>query len=209
MVNLSSCTAAQLPLILCMISTNSDFGVGGNVKNFYRSESYTHEHKIHQSEPENYPLTICIYAKLIYGTVVEIWSNSCRQVAPRENPEKQAKKWNFLISASKYQKYTKFTSRYMFLWKTNAMQLVKISLRITKDVKIQDGRQLSWKNRFRYYASSKIPKLWNLTHIPTYLVCNIHLIANCPSFHMSLVVVMHFCAGNALHGTEISMFWFC
>ena len=31
----------------------------------------------------------------------------------------------------------------MFLWMTNAMQLVKISLRITKDVKILDGRQ-SW-----------------------------------------------------------------
>ena len=28
LVNLSSCTAAQLPLILCMISKNSDFGVG-------------------------------------------------------------------------------------------------------------------------------------------------------------------------------------
>ena len=64
-----------------------------------------------------------------------------KKVAPRENPEKQAKKWNFLIPASKYQKYTKFTSRYMFLWVTNAMQLVKISLRITKGVKIQDGRQ--------------------------------------------------------------------
>ena len=58
------------------------------------------------------------------------------------------KKWNFLISASRYQKYTKFTSRYMFLWMKNAMQLVKISLRITKDVKIQDGRQLWLKNRF-------------------------------------------------------------
>ena len=125
-----------------MISKNSDFGVGGNVKFFYRSEFYTHEHKIHQSEPENYPLTICIYTKLIYGTVFEIWSNLCRKVAPRENTEKQAKKGNFLISASKYQKYTKFTSRYMFLWMTNAMQLVKISLHITKDVKIQDGRQL-------------------------------------------------------------------
>ena len=29
----------------------------------------------------------------------------------------------------------------MFLWMMNAMQLVKISLRITKDVKIQDGCQ--------------------------------------------------------------------
>ena len=127
LVNLSSRTAAQLPLILCMISKNSDFGVGGNVKFFYRREFYTHEHKIHESEPENYPLTICIYTKLIYGVVYEIWSNLCRKVAPRENPEKQAKGWNFLISASKYQKYTKFTSRYMFLWMTNTMQLVKIS----------------------------------------------------------------------------------
>ena len=67
-----------------------------------------------------------------------------------KNPEKQAKKWKFLISASKYQKYTNFTSRYMFLWMSNAMQLVKITLRITKDVKTQDGRQLWLKNRFRY-----------------------------------------------------------
>ena len=178
------------------------------MKVFDRSEFYTHEHKIHQSEPENYLLTICIDTKSIYGTVFEIWSNLCRKVAPRENPEKQAKKWNFLMSASKYQKYTKFTSRYMFLWMTNAMQLVKISLRITKDVKIQDGRQLWLKNRFRYQASTKIPKLWNLTHTPTHLVCNIHLIANFLSFHMSLVVVMHFGAGNALHGIEISLFWF-
>ena len=43
-----------------------------------------------------------------------------------------------------------FTSRYMFLWMTNAMQLVQISSRITKDVKIQDGRQLWLKNRFSY-----------------------------------------------------------
>ena len=34
LVNLSSCTAAQLPLISCMISKNSDLGVGGNVKFF-------------------------------------------------------------------------------------------------------------------------------------------------------------------------------
>ena len=47
LLNLPWCKAAQLPLILCMISKNSDFGVGGNVKFFYRSEFYTHEHKIH------------------------------------------------------------------------------------------------------------------------------------------------------------------
>ena len=41
-----------------------------------------------------------------------------------------------------------------------------------------------------------------------YLVCNDHLIANFLSFHMSLVVVMNCGAGNALHGFEISMFYF-
>ena len=34
LVNLSLRTAAQLPLILCMISKNSDLGVGGNEKFF-------------------------------------------------------------------------------------------------------------------------------------------------------------------------------
>ena len=113
LVNLSSCTVAQLPIILCVVSKNSDFGVGGNVNCFYRSEFYIYEHKVHHSEPENYLLTICIQIKLVYGTAI-IWSNLCRKVAPRENPEKQAKMWNFLISTSNYQRYTKFTSRYMF-----------------------------------------------------------------------------------------------
>ena len=74
-----------------MISKNNDFGVGGNVKFFYRSKFFTDEHKIHQSEPENYPLTICINTKLIYGTVFEIWSNLCRKIAPCENPENKPK----------------------------------------------------------------------------------------------------------------------
>ena len=90
--------AAQLPLMLCMISKNSDFGVGGNIKFFYRSEFYTHEHKIHQAEAENYPLTICIYTKLIYEPVFEIWSNLCRKVAPRENPEKNKPKSEISLS---------------------------------------------------------------------------------------------------------------
>ena len=34
LVNLLSCKSAQLLLILCMISKNRDFGVGGNVKFF-------------------------------------------------------------------------------------------------------------------------------------------------------------------------------
>ena len=56
--------------------------------------------------------------------------------------KKQAEKWDFLISAFNYQRYTKFTSRYMFQWMKNTMKLVTISLRINKDVKIQDGHQL-------------------------------------------------------------------
>ena len=40
LVNLSSCTAAQLPLILCMISKKSDFGVGGNIK-FFTEANFT------------------------------------------------------------------------------------------------------------------------------------------------------------------------
>ena len=41
---------------------------------------------------------------------------------------------------------------------------------------------------------------------PTHLVCDVHHIANFLSFHMSLVVVVKYGAGNALHGFEISMF---
>ena len=37
LVNLPLYKAAQLPLILCMISENSDFGVGGNVKFFFET----------------------------------------------------------------------------------------------------------------------------------------------------------------------------
>ena len=36
----------------------------------------------------------------------------------------------------------KFTSRYMFCWMTNTIKVVKISLHITKDINIQDARQL-------------------------------------------------------------------
>ena len=41
LVNLSLRMAAQLPLILCMISKNSDFGVGGNVK-FLTDSNFIH-----------------------------------------------------------------------------------------------------------------------------------------------------------------------
>ena len=113
LVNLSSCTAAQLPLIIWIVSKNSNFGAGGNVKFFYRSEFYTHEHKS--------PIwTKKLSSNYLYLNQVDIWnvfldmikcvSKSC----PSWISGKQAKKWNFLISASNYQRFTKFTSRYMF-----------------------------------------------------------------------------------------------
>ena len=85
------------------------------------------------------------------------------------------------------------------------MKLVKISLRITKDVKIQDGRQLWLKIRFRQQDTQIMkfnshPYTLSLQY-PSYSKFFI-------SFHISLVVVMHFGVGNALHGIEISMFWF-
>ena len=136
LVNLPLYKAAQLPLILCMISKNSDFGVGGNVNFFYRSEFYTHEHKIHQSEPENYPLTICIKSSWYMERFLK-YNQICDEKLPLVKIRKnKPKRGNFLISASNYQRYTKFTSRYMFWWMTNTMKLVKISLRTTKSVKI-------------------------------------------------------------------------
>ena len=86
------------------------------------------------------------------------------------------------------------------------MQLFKISLRITKDVKIQDGRQLWLKKSFSVLGNQQDTQIMKFNSLPTHLVCNIHLIAYFLSFHMGVVVVLHFGAGNALHGIEISMF---
>ena len=55
----------------------------------------------------------------------------------------------------------------------------------------------------------KVLYLRSLMHPPppTHLVCNDHLIPDFLSFHMSLVVVMNYGAGNALRGFEIRMFY--
>ena len=45
----------------------------------------------------------------------------------------------------------------MFLWMTNAMQLFKITLRITKDVKIQDGRQIWLEIVFGIRQAARFP----------------------------------------------------
>ena len=77
----------------------------------------------------------------------------------------------------------------MSLWMTNTMKLVKISLRITKDIKIQDGHQLWLKIVIGNRGATINPNLE--------IVCNAHLIANFLSFHMRLVIVMN--CGAKLH----------
>ena len=62
------------------------------------------------------------------------------------------------------------------------------------------------KSRSWYEASGDKPEFRNLIHTPSHFVCHAHLIANFLSFHRSLVVVVNWGAGNALHGLEISMF---
>ena len=91
LVNLSSCTAAQLPLILCMISKNSYFGVGRNEKFFTDANfilySWTQNSIIWTRKlSSNY---LHLHQVDIWNVL--IWSNLCRKVAPRENPEKQVK----------------------------------------------------------------------------------------------------------------------
>ena len=68
-----------------------------------------------------------------------------------------------------------------------------------------------WGNRYRRAANpQKVLYLRSLMHPPppTHLVCNNHRIANFLSFDMSLAVVLNCGAANALHGFEISMFYF-
>ena len=69
------------------------------------------------------------------------------------------------------------------------------------------SRWLPYTNR-RAANPPKVLYLRSLLHPPTHLVCNDHPVANFLSFHMSLVVVMNCGAGNALRGSEISMFYF-
>ena len=62
----------------------------------------------------------------------------------------KTKNRNFRTSTSDYHRYTQFTLRYMFLRMTNTVMLVKNSLHVTTDFKIQDGRSFWPKNRSRY-----------------------------------------------------------
>ena len=90
-------------------------------------------------------LALCLPMLHVYALLQHVlrsaspFSNIC--LLADCHPEKQAKNINFLISTSNYQRYTKFTSRYV-LWMKNTMESVKIPLSITIDVTIQDDRQL-------------------------------------------------------------------
>ena len=65
-----------------------------------------------------------------------------------------------------------------------------------------------FKKSFSVLGKQQDTQIMKFNSHPTHLTCNIHLIANFLSFHMSLIVVMHFGAGNTLHVIEISMFLF-
>ena len=88
-----SCTAAQLPLILCIAILGwwGVWGVGADVKFFLQK-------RILYSWTQNSPIQIRkISSNYLHlnqvnmWNVFEIWSNLCRKVAPRTNPEKQPK----------------------------------------------------------------------------------------------------------------------
>ena len=81
-----------------------------------------------------------------------------KMVVPKKMPK--TKNINFRISTTNYHRYTQFTSRYMFLTMTNTTILVKNSLPITKDFKIQMAANFDQKHHSRYeineYASLNI-----------------------------------------------------
>ena len=90
----------------------------------------------------------------------------------------------------------------------NTMKLVKSSLHITKDVKIQDGHHLWFKKSFSVLGERRETQISKIKSPPIHLVYNVHITANFLSFHMSLVLVVNCGAGNVLHGSEISIFYF-
>ena len=73
----------------------------------------------------------------------------------------------------------------------NTMKIVKVTLHITKDVKIQDSRQLLFKKIVLGLSERRETQIMKFNSHPTHLVCNARHIANFLSFHMSLVVVMN------------------
>ena len=64
---------------------------------FYRSEFYIHDHKIHHSEPEHYPLTICIQIQLIYGTFLR-YNQICEEKLPLVKIRKKKSKLEISLS---------------------------------------------------------------------------------------------------------------
>ena len=133
-----------------------------------------------------------------FWDMIKFVSKSC----PSWKSGKSCQNRNFFISTFNYQRYTKFTTRYMFLWTTNAMKLVKVSLRITKDVKIQDGCQLWLK------ISISVLGKRQETQIMTFNSHPYTLSLQCRSYRKFSQLSQESGAGNALHGFEISMFWF-
>ena len=203
---MSSCTAAQLPLILCMISKNRHFGVGGDEKFFTEANFILMTTKFTTLNQK-------LFSNYLHSNQVDVWNGflnmikSVTKSCPSSKSGKQAKNRNLsqLLIIKGIQSLPLAICFCEWQMRCNWLKFLCVSPKTSKS---KMATNYGKKNRSRYFASGKNPKLRNLTHTPTHLVCNAHLIATFLSFHMSLVVVMNCGAENVLHGIEISMFWF-
>ena len=120
-----------------MISKNTDFGVRGNVKFLTEANLIL--------SIRNCLLIICIQITLIYGTVFEIKMNIWRKVALCENRINKPKIEISLSHLPTIRDIQNYLQIYVFE-DDKYDEICSKKLRITKDVKIQDGRQLWLKN---------------------------------------------------------------
>ena len=149
LVNLSSCKATQMSLILCMISKNSDFGVGGNIKFFTEANFILMNTKfttLTRKLSSNYPHPNQVDILNGFWDIIKSVTKNC----PSWKSGKTSQNKNCLDSTSYYQRYTKFTSGYIFLWMTNVMQWVEIICASPKTSKSKMAANYGLKIRSRY-----------------------------------------------------------
>ena len=200
MVNLSSCTASQMPLILWWFLKWAIWG-RGKCKVFTEANFILINTKSPKKLSSNY----------LHSNQVDIWNGfwdiikSVMKVAPRENPETQTKIEISLFQLLIIRDIQNLPLDICFV-DEKYDEISSNSFAYHQRRKNPRRPPIMVKNRSRYEASGKKSKLWNLTHTPTHLVFNAHLIAHFLSFYMSLVVVMNCGAGNVSHGLMALIF---
>ena len=120
----------------------------GKCKFLYRSEFYTHEYKNHDFEPENSLLNICIQIKWTYETPFETWTYMTKNCPSWKSPLKIEIFLSQILIIRDIQNLPRYIC--FWGWQKGWYILKKKKLRITKVVKIQDGRQ-SWPPNFSWY----------------------------------------------------------